>query len=554
MSQKNSRIVLSKNIKLDKTYKQVLSYNETNMIGLLTDTNNTVYYANDYSFIRDRGSIKVNASYSTCIQANYMAFQNVDWNGKWFFAFIDKINYLSDNATEIYYTIDEFATWFDYWDPKSCFVVRQHATSDSIGANTVPEKLEHGEYVVNGTNYYGESIFSSYAYLVVLSNPLEAIQVEDHYINMGGTIMNGYVYYCATPSDVDYVTYQAVSHQPEQIDILYTYMIPSILIPNNAIQGNRHLMLSWNTPYNLEKKVLSRPTTIDGYTPINKKLLCYPYQYCIMNNLSGSSNILYFEDSGKLSGVSGLENGAIYVQYYGVPSIGASVIAIPKYYKNNVLSMLDSVILGKYPTLGWSEDAYTNWLSQNAVNNTLNWVKTGIQIVGGVALTAGGVALTATGAGAGVGTGMVMSGIGMTASGGVNAFDTATEYYKHELEPDSYKGNINAGDILTSIGAMGFQYLGMCIKREWAEKIDSFFTRYGYAQNSVQYPNMTHRENYNYIQIAKDENIGYPNNHNNICLPASSMMLINNIFRQGVTVWNNHSNFGNYSVSNNITN
>lgn len=551
MSSKNSKIILASGIKLDKSYNQVLSYNTTQMYDLVYA--NQLYSSTNYSFIRETGRIRVGCPYDTALKCNYMMFQNYAFSTtQWFFAFINNVVYVNDSTSEIEYTIDEWTTWFDYWDPKQCFIIRQHATSDGIGENTVPEKIEHGEYVVNGTNYAAESLFSSYAYLVVLSAPLEAITPSVYYINMGGTILNGFVYYASTPAEVDdYVKRAGQSSSPE-IDVLYTYMIPSVLVPANAIQSGG-LMLSWNSPYSLEKKVLSRPTSIDGYTPVNKKLLCFPYQYCLMNNLCGATNTLYYENSGYLAGTSGLEAGAIYVQYWGVPSIGGSVIAIPKYYNRKVMSMTDALVLGKYPTLGWSEDAFTNWLSQNAVNNTLNWVKTGVQIVGGVALTAGGVALSSTGAGAGLGTGMVMSGIGMVASGGVNAFDSAVEYYKHQQEPDSFKGNINAGDILTAVGAMGFEYVGMCIKRQYAEKLDKFFTRYGYMQNAIQYPNMLHRQNYNYIQIAKEENIGYPNNHNNISVPASSMEVINNIARKGVTVWNNHTNFGDYSVSNNIT-
>ena len=72
--------------------------------------------------------------------------------------------------------------------------------------------------------------------------------------------------------------------------------------------------------------------------------------------------------------------------------------------------------------------------------------------------------------------------------------------------------------------------------------------------NSVKIPNMTHRQNYNYIQIGNDENLCYPNNHDNIMIPAKALNDINQLFRNGITIWNNHANFGDYSVSNNITN
>ena len=37
--------------------------------------------------------------------------------------------------------------------------------------------------------------------------------------------------------------------------------------------------------------------------------------------------------------------------------------------------------LGKFPTMSWSKDAYSNWLSQNAVN-------VGLGIIGGAVETA----------------------------------------------------------------------------------------------------------------------------------------------------------------------
>ena len=183
----------------------------------------------------------------------------------------------------------------------------------------------------------------------------------------------------------------------------------------------------------------------------------------------------------------------------------------------------------------------------------MNWVKTGAEIVLGAGMIAGGVALAGTGIGAALTPGLLASGAGSVVSGGISAFDNSMEYYQHKQEPDIFKGVNSAGDVLTSIGAMGFNYLKMSITSEYARKLDKYLTRYGYMINSVEYPNLLHRQNYNYIQISKDDNIGYPNNHNNICLPASSMELINSIARSGVTIWNNHTNFGDYSVSNNIT-
>lgn len=42
---------------------------------------------------------------------------------------------------------------------------------------------------------------------------------------------------------------------------------------------------------------------------------------------------------------------------------------VPKNYKGDVLPIDESISLGKFPTYQWNSDAYTNWLTQNAINN-----------------------------------------------------------------------------------------------------------------------------------------------------------------------------------------
>ena len=547
-TRKLSRLILSKGIKLDRDYRQVLSFTESQMLELMLDSSHLVSSKNDYNFIKERGSIKVQETYSNCLKANYMAFQNTEYSGKWFFAFIDDVKYLSDYATEIYYTIDIWSTWFDYWNPKSCYIIRQHATTDNVGDNLIPEKLEHGEYTENSA--FLDSTFGTPCYLLVTKTLIEAATPVDNYVNMGGTVMNGKVYYSNSIAGLAALV-DIVDTEPDN-EVLYAYCVTNALIPGASV-GTHGLLSSWTTPYNLDRKVLSRPTTIDGYTPVNKKLLTYPYVYCLFSNMAGNSNVLRFEESGHLTGATGLEDGAIYVKYWGVPSIGGSVVAIPRYYKDSPLNLNYSLVLGKFPTLGWSEDAYTNWLTQNSVNNTVRKGVAGAQIIGGAGSMLLGAGLMASGVGAVAGAALLSGGASMLVSGGTNAAEVAMDYYEHSIEPDSFQGNVNAGDVLMVTGQMGFAFYSMSIRKKYAQIIDRYFTRFGYAQNDIQYPNLLHRQNYNYIQISKDSKAAYGNDHNNISIPADVLDNINNIFRVGVTVWNNHTNFGDYSVTNGIT-
>lgn len=533
MANRTSKVILSKNIKLDKNYKSVLGYTETQMLSMLTNSSNLVYQASDYQFIRETGVIKVSVSYGTCVQANYIAFQNYNYSNKWFFAFIDKIEMKGENCTYIYYTVDSFSTWFEYWTASPCYIVRQHATTDVAGDNTVPEGQELGEYVGNGNPIlYGD--FADCYFLVVTSVPYENDQ-GPNITNLGGIWTNGYVYVSQSILGI-YTIIDTVLQDPKG-QVLQAYIIPKNLIPTTSltevITGAGWRVNSFTSPTRIQYSFANKPTTLNGYTPVNQKLLTYPYMYCILSNMNGSTNILQYEKSTNT-------NNAIKVSFWGVPTAGGSIYCAIENYDGQVQNMIQGLVGGKYPTLGWSEDAFTNWLTQNAVNNTIAVATAGLQIIGGVALMA-------TGAGAGVG-------VGLLTSGAVNAINAGTSFYEHSREPDSFKGNINAGDIMCAIGAITFEYIPMSIRYEYAQKLDKFLTRYGYRMNQTLTPNFGHRQNYNYIQIASEECIGYPNNHNNLGIPAGEMELINNIFRSGVTIWNNHTNFGDYSVSNNITN
>lgn len=149
----NSKIIIAKNIKMDRDYNNVLSYSEANLLSLVQT--NQVASANNYSFIRkNKNRISTHFTYSQCLQCNYMAFQNTDYSNKWFFAWIDEVIYKNDGATEIVYTVDEWSTWFDYWQKKPCFIVREHVNDDTIGLHTVPENLSVDEVMCETLDEY----------------------------------------------------------------------------------------------------------------------------------------------------------------------------------------------------------------------------------------------------------------------------------------------------------------------------------------------------------------------------------------------------------------
>ena len=63
------------------------------------------------------------------------------------------VKYVSDNAVEIDYTVDSWATWFDKWKVKPCYVLREHvnAADDIVGKYVQEEGLQE-EYQAGKEN------------------------------------------------------------------------------------------------------------------------------------------------------------------------------------------------------------------------------------------------------------------------------------------------------------------------------------------------------------------------------------------------------------------
>ena len=546
MGQRNSNIIICKNIKLEKDYKNVLNYTEQEML-LLCQTN-AVATSNKYSFIRkEKGYINTSFTYSDALKCNYMAFQNTDYSSKWFFAFIDDVEYVSDGSTNIRYTIDEFSTWYDYWNPESCLVLREHVNSDNIGEHTYPENLEHGPYIVNWYEEYGgfdvEQCFVIIATTWLPSNT-PGLTPTQYY----GGVMSG-TYYIA----FDNYTYatnfiQALDGLGRGDSIISVFMAPaSLCLPktgfNAQIVSTKTDESGATTPYTFDISAyfignnfggvfiaqdLEIPlnSTLNGYTPKNNKLYCYPFNYLLVTNQVGSNAEYHYED---------FINNLPVFNILGVLSVGCSIKMYPENYKkcpdsiSNHPGFNDGIIGAKFPICSWRSDSFTNWMAEQSVNRFFNQVGTVFN------------------------TGFSLLGSGTADVGGLfkEQAKYVSEVYQHSLVAPQALGNNNGAEVTFARNEQNFGVYKMSIKSEYARKIDEYMNKFGYQINEVKLPNQVGRTYWNFVQIGPYENIGYSTN-SLMSVPSGSMEKINNIYRAGVTIWHDHNNLGNYGLSNNI--
>lgn len=528
-----SEIILCKGIKLDRNYENVLSYSESNMVTLCR--NNAIYTGTNYKIVGVKNNIiNVSASYSACIYANYIAFKNPLYGNKWFFAWVTDVKLLNPNTTQITFQVDVFSTWFDSFVVGQAFIEREHVEDDTVGLHLIPEGLDKGEYIVNSVAHDG---FSGSTPVIIMATTIDpaldpqAGTPTNIGGNNGGGVYNGvksglkyYSYNLNSTTLPDYLEGFANAGQNDAINSLF--MIPRAFITASASENLDDKAVPENNSPITYVWEISKQTTIDGYTPINNKLLTGEYNYLYLTNNNGFNaiyNYEFFTNSVDANLCQFVEHGAV--------CPGGSVFLYPRNYKRTYENISEGIPGAKYPICGWQSDTYTNWLTQNALSIKMGVIKSTGQIIGGL------------------GTGMIggsTEGYGM-ALGGINSIITQmVDWKQKQLIPNQAEGNTNTGDVLFAMNRARYSYYKMSITREYAVIIDRFFSRYGYKVNEVKTPNLASRSKFNYVKVGGLDELVHGD------IPSNDLEEINSIFRKGVTIFHNYTDIGNYTISNPI--
>ena len=551
MANRTSRIILAKGIKIDRAYKNILSYSESDMLALLRSNSHYVNELSNCSFIRKTSTIMVDITYEQAIQSNYIAFQNPDYSNKWFFAWIDEIKYIGERNIEISYTIDDWSTWSGNLVKKACWVEREHVADDSIGAHLLDEGLACTNY--NYRNVTIDPMYLQDPYIVVMST----YDLENDRDMAGSNIWNGAVngakayIFRFKISNADYCILDfekfllATNTKGKKDAIQNIFIIPAAVVGLEPSEGGT--LLTGHSYSIAQGQISGKYYTLDGFTfnpatftthvrnlyndfsyvPHNNKCYCYPYHYLFVTNNNGNANIYKGELFSDRTNIEFTNQLAL------TPGVSGRIA--PLNYKGSSYNYDESLTLGKFPECGWSNDEYINWLTQNAINEPT-------KILNSV-----------------LGIGNSVSGYNKAKASdeGVTAMDTANlagnivgnvagiigDFYSANLLPSSSAGS-NVGDIGFCTYSLRFDFYNMVLCDEELRIIDNYFTRFGYKVNSLKIPEFNSRPYWNYIKITEGENIGYG------IIPSKAMDTINKIFRTGTSVWHSHDNLGNFSLAN----
>ena len=499
--------------------------------------------ADNFTYQRKDNIIRFPAHIDSLLAYTYVMYRNTNYGSKWFYAYITDMQYINDNMTAITIETDVWQTWCFNISIKKSFVEREHVSNDAIGAHTIDEGLSTGEPILNSSvDVTIASPGEDSQRIVAQVTELPGIDAPSGYTDR---IYNGITQGCYLLVIPGYGSLQKFckwyDSNGKKDAIVSMFIAPLSMVTGYKLEtagsGSDAFSIGFLPSSYSAKQMdianVSYSSTLNGYTPTNKKLYTFPYSYLNVTNNAGSSAIFRYEDF----------SDPTYTKWncFGVLSQGCQIKIYPTNdYKGNRSSEYASsydygISAGKLPVISWQSDYYLNWQAQNGANNAFN---AGVSVLNGAMNLVSGVNDSDSTIGASV------AGV----KGGLQIASSIQQAIHEDrvasLVPEQALGNTNAGDINYSMGKTGFTFQRMSIRSEYAVIIDNYLSAFGYKVNSFKIPQFTSRRNWNFIRT---QNIAIE-----ATIPQKDLQEIKDIFDAGVTMWHNPSTFMDYSQPNNI--
>lgn len=496
----NSVIRVLKDCPLDNTYDHSIYFGsrdaQTDYFRGLTKY---VFTEQTYQRVK-RGYMRVGRKAEDLYDCNYIMFQNTSFGNKWFYAFITSVEYLGNEVSEIQFEIDVLQTWFFDYTLGECFIEREHAASDGIGENIVPEKLELGEYITE--DFDASGVLGGKSIVVAATFDGSYNKVSGGYY---GGIFSGLYFnvFENSPSGASACANFITNAEQKADGIVSVFLMPTAMV---TAMGSSAKSIEFS------KSKFYGVTRADGSRVKNNKLLTYPYNFLYVTNMQGSYAEFHYE---LFSSDSCTFNVA------GDMSPYPSVVLCPTNYKGALANYDEKMVLSGYPQLSYNTDSFRMWLGANA----------------------GNIALNACSAAIGADIGSMYGDASLASAGLARATGLLATVYDKSRMPNQAKGG-GGSQTMAAIGLMDFAFMHKHIRPQFATMIDDFFNMYGYATHRVKRPNRNVRPYWTYTKTVSCVAEG--------SVPADDMNKICRIYDAGITFWTNGANIGNYSLDNSV--
>ena len=577
-----SRVHLLSGVPLSNNYRNQLSFDSK-------EEQYSYFYSKrsknftDVNYVREGMSLKVEGSYDSLLNVNYMMYQNDEYGDKWFYAFITSKQYINPNVTLLNMEIDVFQTWYYDYQRKPCFVEREH-TIEYVNAqpvvNTIDEGLNYGDEM--DTVYFHEfTPHNGLFWLVMISKsamhtadnkPISSVigipQPLSYYVlpfKLDGTGVN-----VNTNSDISIPNQQNITdvlnamysnekavnnivslYVTDNTGLAFTYDGETVTFPTSNSQTVNGVTInsgedSFSVAYveKVEKfNTLSVTLNQDKYLGCTRyeqsKLMMYPYTQAFITDFKGNMFPIRLEFINgnsfalDLRGSLGLSNKtSVSVKNYNV---GDTVNPKDEFAEGFINSDPQDV-----PVITDQLAAYLQG-NRNSLNNQRSQLQFNAILDVGKGAVATGSGIAAGGVAGGVGAGTDLVGT------------LGNSYYNIESLNAKIKDISNVPPNLAQQGSntafsfgngfVGYFLIKKQIKPEYANILSDYFKMFGYQVNRLKTPNFKTRKAWNYIKTQGCLLTGD--------IPHEHLSLLMNIYDAGITIW--HGDWvGDYSRDNDL--
>lgn len=451
----------------------------------------------------EKGNMRIAVKADNLYDCNYLAFRNTSFGSKWFYAFINSVEYINNETSEITFELDILQTYMFDITIRDCYVEREHSMTDEVGDNIVSESIEIGDHICTDFNY--TNYFDKYSAFVA------ATTQEDEPSNAG--LVNGLfsaVSYISTDVEsasgiqslLDFL--KRTTDLNRQDSIVSIFLFPTKLAKISVVPPT--------FTYNL-----TAPTKIGNYTPKNKKLLTYPYTYLSVDCGNNGAVFRYEWFSTNNHNPKFVIQSCLTCN----PQVTLAPIKYNMAFDGSAYTYnyVEELVMSGFPQIAWTIDSYRAWLAQEA----------------------SGTALQGLGSLAAIGFGAATANPAAIAGGVLGLASTVNSAVISANRPPQTKGT-NSGTIDVANRSKNFYFRTMQVTEQYAQIIDDYFNMYGYATNRVKTPNISSRPHWNYVKTKGCVING--------SIPADDLKNICAIYDAGITFWKKPNEVGNYALDN----
>lgn len=428
---------------------------------------------------------------------------NSDYSNKRFYARIVSKAWKNANRCDAVIEVDPFQTFMFDFQVGEVFVERE-MESGEWGAsspskpryrNLVPESVETGDYTMNSVQYEDFNDMNIYMF----------VTTDEHGNSMGGRIMNGvYTALGLVANRTLPLTGQA-QYINDKIDD-YTdkgrldAIVAIVMTPARITEMGGQIV-------NINVPGPTFNTTIDGYAPRNAKMFTHPYYFISVVNGDNEEAQYKFENFN-MWGDGNLRTSVV-LQMRAIFSLTPTVYLWPQLYggfstAGNDSNYSEGISLGEFPQCDWNGDVFANWVGQQN-----KWF--------------GSPTLTRM-ATSGLQSAVAGNPVGVVSAG----LNVINEYVGRSVIVNESRGNAPTSTKI-ALGRSRFEIRTVCVKRDQAQRIDDYFTRFGYKTNRVKTPNLRTRPYWNFVKTADCHIKG--------SFDFEHKTKINTMFDRGLTLW-----------------